>query len=73
MYHNILPYPNMYSSLLTLRSPLPPQVVNRGKTTVSFSAAPSLPMLERYNINVLPASEVLLRPRESADLTFFFK
>ena len=64
-------------------APLPPislsppqtplQIVNRGRTTVSFSASPSLAMLQQYGINVLPAADVLLRPRESADLTFFFK
>ena len=64
-------------------APLPPislsppqtplQIVNRGRTTVSFSASPSLAMLQQYGINVLPAADELLRPRESADLTFFFK
>ena len=49
------------------------QIVNRGHTTVSFSALPSLEMLQRCSIDVLPAAEVLLRPRESTDLTFFYK
>ena len=56
--------------------PLPPlllQVVNRGRTTVSFTALPSLEALQRCNIDLLPAAEVLLRPRESADLTFYYK
>ena len=67
---------NLISTLIHTYPLIPPksiQIVNRGRTTVSFSALPSLAMLQRYNIDVLPASEVLLRPRESADLTFFFK
>lgn len=49
------------------------QVINRGRVPVTFSSAPSRAVLERYNIDVLPAGEVLLRPRETVDLTFFFR
>ncbi len=49
------------------------QVVNRGKVALTFSAKPALEMLRRLNIDVLPAGDVLLRPHETADLTFFFK
>lgn len=49
------------------------QIVNRGRCNATLSLTPSITMLQRYNIDVLPAAEVLLRPRESADYTFFFR
>lgn len=48
-------------------------VVNRGKTAVTFDASPSRNLLQRLHIEMLPSRPVCLRPRESTDLTFFFK
>ncbi len=50
-------------------------LVNRGRTTATFSLAPSAEMLARCGVDTIPAptAEVVLRPRESADLTLFFR
>lgn len=50
-------------------------IINRGRTTASLSLAPSAELLARCAIDVIPAptSDIVLRPRESADLTFFFR
>ncbi|KAG2489301.1 hypothetical protein HYH03_012133 [Edaphochlamys debaryana] len=50
-------------------------VINRGRVTATLSLAPSVEMLSRCCVDVIPSAnaEVLLRPRESADLTFFFR
>lgn len=50
-------------------------VINRGRTTAILNLTPSADLLARCGINVIPAlsTEVLLRPRENIDLTFFFR
>ncbi|PNH08880.1 Hydrocephalus-inducing protein [Tetrabaena socialis] len=50
-------------------------VVNRGRTPATLSLAPSAQLLARCSLDVIPApgTELVLRPRESADLTFFFR
>ncbi|KXZ49496.1 hypothetical protein GPECTOR_21g722 [Gonium pectorale] len=50
-------------------------VINRGRTPATLCLAPSLDLLARCSVEVIPtpSTEILLRPRESTDLTFFFK
>lgn len=48
-------------------------VVNRGRTSATLSLAPSADMLKRCCVEVLPAGEVTLKPRESIDVTFVYK
>ncbi|EFJ42226.1 hypothetical protein VOLCADRAFT_67248 [Volvox carteri f. nagariensis] len=50
-------------------------VTNRGRTTVTLNLGPSAELLARCAIDVIPGSttDVLLRPRETTDLTFFFR
>lgn len=48
-------------------------IVNRGRVAATLSLSPSGAMLSRLGLEVLPASEVVLQPRESLDFTFFYR
>lgn len=48
-------------------------LVNRGRVAATLSLGPSAAMLSRLGIEVLPAADVVLRPREALDLTFFYR
>ncbi len=49
------------------------QVVNRGRVAALVSLAPCLAALRDLGIEALPAGDLLLRPRETCDLTFCFR
>lgn len=51
----------------------PPQVINRGRTTATIIATPSADMLRRCSVEMMPAGEITLRPKETADITFFYR
>lgn len=48
-------------------------IINRGRCPVHLSLGRSAEMLQRRGIDVLPASPVLLRSRETVDLSFFYR
>jgi hydrocephalus-inducing protein len=48
-------------------------IINRGRCPVHLSLRPSVDMLSRNSVEVLPATTVLLRPRESVDLSLFYR
>lgn len=48
-------------------------VVNRGRAPALLSLAPARELFERLGIEALPAAPVVLRPREQAAVTLFFR
>eukprot|EP00878_Enallax_costatus_P027844 GHUV01030012.1.p1 GENE.GHUV01030012.1~~GHUV01030012.1.p1 ORF type:complete len:171 (-),score=43.69 GHUV01030012.1:309-821(-) len=48
-------------------------LVNRGRAAAFVSFEPSAELLERLGIELVPAGGVQLRPRETADLTLWYR
>ena len=49
------------------------QVTNRGRVAAQVSFKPSLEALRDRGVEIMPSSDLLLRPREVADVTFFYR
>lgn len=48
-------------------------LVNRGRAAAFIGFEPSVDMLERLGIEVMPAAGVLLRPKEASDVTMWYR
>lgn len=48
-------------------------LANRGKAAAAVSLAPSVDMFARLGLEVMPAGLVLLRPRETSEVTLYFR
>jgi hypothetical protein len=48
-------------------------LVNRGRAPALLSLGPARELLERLGIEALPAAPVVLRPREEASVTLFYR
>jgi hypothetical protein len=48
-------------------------LVNRGKAAAQVSFAPSAELLQQLGIEVIPAEGVLLKPKQTAELTLMYR
>lgn len=48
-------------------------IVNRGRVAATLSLKPAQSLLARLGVEALPATDVVVRPRETLDITFFYK
>jgi hypothetical protein len=48
-------------------------LINKGRAAAHISFAPSAELLQQLGIEVIPAEGVLLKPRQTADLTLLYR